>query len=120
MKGTVYVFLLSVILSFNMGNTASAHFQMIIPSDEIVAQSESKEIELDVMFIHPFEGHGMNMERPGSFGVFVRIEGDLEGLIYTGEIEKEVMDKLKPGDKIKAKIIKVDIEQAKIGLSAKL
>ena len=72
MKGTVYVFLLSVILSFNMGNTASAHFQMIIPSDEIVAQSESKEIELDVMFIHPFEGHGMNMERPGSFGVFVR------------------------------------------------
>jgi ribosomal protein S1 len=30
------------------------------------------------------------------------------------------MNELKPGDKIKVKIIKVDIEQAKIGLSAKI
>jgi small subunit ribosomal protein S1 len=54
------------------------------------------------------------------FGVFVRIEGELEGLVFANEIEKEVMDKLKPGDKIKVKVIKVDIEQAKIGLSAKV
>jgi len=54
------------------------------------------------------------------FGVFVKIDEDLEGLIYAGEIDKEVISQLKVGDKIKAKIIKVDIEQGKIGLSAKL
>jgi small subunit ribosomal protein S1 len=53
------------------------------------------------------------------FGVFVKLEEDLEGLIYSNEIDKEEASKLKPGDKIKAKIIKVDVEQAKIGLSAR-
>ncbi|MDP8259752.1 MAG: 30S ribosomal protein S1 [Candidatus Gygaella obscura] len=53
------------------------------------------------------------------FGVFVKIEDGIEGLIYSSEIEKEQMSAFKPGDKINAKIIKVDIEQAKIGLSAK-
>jgi predicted RNA-binding protein with RPS1 domain len=51
--------------------------------------------------------------------VFVKIEDDLEGLIYPNEIDKEVMDKLKPSDKIKAQIIKMEPEQAKIGLSAR-
>jgi len=54
------------------------------------------------------------------FGVFVKIEEDLEGLVYASEIDKETVAKLKPGDKIKVKIIKVDVEQAKIGLSAKI
>lgn len=54
------------------------------------------------------------------FGVFVKIEPELEGLIYTGEIDKEQVASLKPGDKVKAKVIKIDIEQGKIGLSAKL
>jgi len=54
------------------------------------------------------------------FGVFVKLEEDLEGLVFTGEIDKDQQAKLKPGDKIKVKVIKVDIEQAKIGLSAKV
>jgi len=54
------------------------------------------------------------------FGVFVKIEEELEGLIYASEIEKDAVSSLKPGDKIKAKVIKVDVEQAKIGLSAKI
>jgi small subunit ribosomal protein S1 len=54
------------------------------------------------------------------FGVFVKIEEELEGLIYSSEIEKEAAATLKPQDKIKAKVIKVDVEQAKIGLSAKI
>jgi ribosomal protein S1 len=53
------------------------------------------------------------------FGVFVKLEEDLEGLIYNSEIDKEKLSQLKSGDKISAKIIKVDVEQAKIGLSAK-
>lgn len=55
-----------------------------------------------------------------NFGVFVKIEEELEGLVFSGEIEKEAMDQLKPADKIKVKIIKIDPGSAKIGLSAKI
>jgi small subunit ribosomal protein S1 len=54
------------------------------------------------------------------FGVFVKIGEDLEGLIYASEIDKDELGKLKPADKIKVKVIKVDVDQAKIGLSARI
>ena len=54
------------------------------------------------------------------FGVFVKIEDDLEGLVFTNEIDAEKLKQLKPGEKINVKIIKVDVEQGKIGLSAKI
>lgn len=54
------------------------------------------------------------------FGVFVKITDELEGLIYASEIDKDKVQQLKAGDKIKAKVIKVDIEQGKIGLSARI
>ena len=54
------------------------------------------------------------------FGVFVKITDELEGLVYASEIEKDEVLKLKPGDKIKVKVIKVDVEQAKIGLTPKI
>lgn len=54
------------------------------------------------------------------FGVFVKIDEELEGLIYSSEIDKEMAAQLKPGDKVRAKVIKVDVEQAKIGLSSKI
>jgi small subunit ribosomal protein S1 len=55
-----------------------------------------------------------------NFGVFVKLEEELEGLVFSGEIDKEIMDKLKPADKLKVKIIKIDPGSAKIGLSAKI
>ena len=55
-----------------------------------------------------------------NFGVFVKLEEDLEGLVFSGEIEKDKMQSLNPGDKLKVKIIKVDPDTAKIGLSAKI
>ncbi len=54
------------------------------------------------------------------FGVFVKLEDELEGLVFSSEIEPAQMNSLKVGDKIKVKVIKVDIEQAKIGLSTKI
>jgi len=54
------------------------------------------------------------------FGVFVKINEDLEGLVYASEIDKDALTQLKAGDKLKAKVIKVDAEQAKIGLSTKI
>lgn len=55
-----------------------------------------------------------------NFGVFVKLEDEVEALVYSSEIDKEKAAALKPGDKIRVKIIKVDVEQMKIGVSAKL
>jgi len=55
-----------------------------------------------------------------NFGVFVKLEDDIEALVYSSEIDKEQAAALKPGDKLKVKIIKVDTEQMKIGVSTRL
>jgi len=55
-----------------------------------------------------------------NFGVFVKLNDDVEALVYSSEIEKEKAAALKPGDKLKVRIIKVDVEQMKIGVSAKV
>jgi small subunit ribosomal protein S1 len=54
------------------------------------------------------------------FGVFVKIEEDLTGLVYANEIEKERAADLKVGDKINVKVVKIDAEEGKIGLTAKI
>lgn len=57
------------------------------------------------------------------FGIFIEIEGGVEGLIYSSEIvqlaEGEDQEPIKEGDEIKAKIIRIDLEEKKIGLSMK-
>ncbi len=54
-----------------------------------------------------------------NFGVFVKLEDDIEALVYSSEIDKEKAAALKPGDSIDVKVIKVDVEQMKIGVSAR-
>jgi len=61
---------------------------MIIPSDDIVSKEDSKKITLDVKFIHPFEGHYMNMDKPEAFGVFLR--GQKKDLLKT--LKKKVIN----------------------------
>ncbi len=72
LKKMVWTFLLStaIFMGSHFRDSAQAHFQMIIPSDDMVSQEDSREVSLDVRFTHPFEGHGMNMEKPVQFGVF--------------------------------------------------
>jgi len=53
-----------------------------------------------------------------NFGVFVKLDDDVEALVYSSEIDKTKAEQLKQGDKIQVKIIKVDVEQMKIGVSA--
>ena len=55
-----------------------------------------------------------------NFGVFVKLEEELEGLVFSGEIEEEKMNSLQPGDKLKVKVIKITPASAKIGLSARI
>ena len=49
-----------------------AHFGVVIPSDDIITQADAKKINLEVKFIHPMEGHYMEMVKPKQFGVLVR------------------------------------------------
>ena len=55
-----------------------------------------------------------------NFGVFVKLEEDIEALVYSSEIDKTQAAALKAGDKLQVKIIKVDVEGMKIGVSARL
>lgn len=49
-----------------------AHFQMIIPSDDMVKQEEGRTLHLDLRFWHPLEDRGMQMTAPAQFGVIIQ------------------------------------------------
>jgi cobalt/nickel transport protein len=66
------VFILSALAATTLVLPASAHFGVLIPSNEIVSQSESRIVKLDAKFMHPMEGNHMQMDRPTGFGVTVR------------------------------------------------
>jgi small subunit ribosomal protein S1 len=57
------------------------------------------------------------------FGIFIELEGGVEGLIYSSEIEqapgKSLDETFKIGAELTARIIKVDTDERKIGLSIK-
>jgi len=52
--------------------TVEAHFQGLIPSDDMVSKSDNRTISIGLIFFHPFEGEYMNMDKPAQFGVMVR------------------------------------------------
>ena len=57
------------------------------------------------------------------FGAFVRLEGGIEGLIYTSELSAEPVEKpadvVNPGDRVKALVTRIDPGEQKISLSIK-
>lgn len=48
---------------------AAAHFAMIIPSDSMIGEGESRLLRVTLAFSHPFEGKGRELARPVQFGV---------------------------------------------------
>jgi small subunit ribosomal protein S1 len=56
-----------------------------------------------------------------NFGAFVKLEEDLEGLLHISELSDNkvtnVEDIVKPGMKVEVRVIRVDTEERKIGLS---
>ncbi len=62
----------SAAISIAMTNTTLAHFQMIIPSDDMIKQDEPRKLQIDARFWHPLEGYGMAMDKPVQFGVMHR------------------------------------------------
>ena len=66
------------------------------------------------------EGH---ISKIVSFGLFIEIEKDIEGLVHISEIMDNIPGKMedlfKEGDKVKVRVIKLDDAQRKIRLSMK-
>ncbi|MDP8234724.1 MAG: DUF4198 domain-containing protein [Candidatus Saelkia tenebricola] len=62
-----------------LGNKCFAHFGMIIPATDIVESQKEADLNLKVMFAHPFQGSTMNMEKPVQFGVY--FDGEKEDLM---------------------------------------
>jgi len=72
MSKLVFFLTLVILTLFSPPSIVKAHFQGLIPSDDMVTKSDSKTISLDVAFFHPFEGLYMDMSKPAVFGVMVR------------------------------------------------
>lgn len=52
--------------------TGLAHFGLVLPSDDEVSKGDPKALSLSIKFLHPFEGHMMDMAKPKTFGVIVQ------------------------------------------------
>ena len=61
--------LLLFLLLLLVAASAQAHFGLILPSSAIVSQDDSKTLTLQLKFLHPMEGHYMEMVKPQRFGV---------------------------------------------------
>lgn len=103
---TIFHLFAAVILATAMTSPAFAHFQMIVPSTDIVSPTDSKEMSLRMMFIHPMEGDSMDMARPVEFGVLAKgkkqdLLETLEPMDYRGHSAFKTNFKIKrPGDHI--------------------
>lgn len=89
MKKLKFLFTTCSLMLF-FSTVSFAHFGMIIPSANTVDQSD-REIDLSLSFSHPFEGIGMELEKPGSF--YVVHDGNKEDLLPFLK-QTTVMDKL--------------------------
>ncbi len=75
-------FFLMFVLALVAASPASAHFGMVIPSDQMVMQGEDTNVKLDLLFWHPFEDIAMELVKPAKFSVVVGgKETDLLGLL---------------------------------------
>lgn len=85
MNRLIYITIFAAFI-FLYSHSAWSHFGVIIPSDDIVSQKDSKKISLQVKFIHPFEWQFMNMEKPKKFGVMA--EGKNQDLLGDLKVKK--------------------------------
>ncbi len=64
-----------------------------------------------------------SVSKIASFGAFVELEDDIDGLVHISQISEDriekVKDKLNVGDQVEARVIKVDKVERRIGLSIK-
>lgn len=70
-------------------SAAMAHFQVLMPSSNMVTAEGARTVALDIVFTHPMEqGPVMDMGRPAAFGVLVNGEKtDLSDTLEAGDVE---------------------------------
>jgi len=66
-KGSMALIVAGLILM--TGPPAGSHFGMLIPSDTMVMQEDSRTVTLTLSFSHPFEMKGMELVKPRIFAV---------------------------------------------------
>jgi cobalt/nickel transport protein len=67
---------------------ARSHFGMVIPSDSMIMQEDSRTLKITLSFAHPFDRQGLELAKPKSFAVVTG--GKMDNLL--GKLEKtEVM-----------------------------
>jgi small subunit ribosomal protein S1 len=80
-----------------------------------------KQLELDPWQHEIADRFGVGTEHTGeitkvtNFGVFVALEKDLEGLLHISELTPT--DHLQPGAKVRVKVLRIDRDERKIGLT---
>lgn len=79
---------MAVLMVFMFAGQAFAHFGMLIPDKSEVEQAD-KTVHYQMSFSHPFEGLGMDMEKPAHFDVY--FEGKKTDLL-PGLTPMKVMD----------------------------
>ena len=66
---------------------------------------------------------GGKVARVAGYGAFIELDHDIDGLVHISQISEEriekVKDHLKEGDEVKARVIKIDKDERRIGLSIK-
>lgn len=63
------------------------------------------------------------VSKVASYGAFIELDHDIDGLVHISQISEEriekVKDQLNAGDEVSARVIKIDREERRIGLSIK-
>jgi small subunit ribosomal protein S1 len=61
--------------------------------------------------------------RVAGYGAFIELENDIDGLVHISQVSEERIEKIKDhlneGDEVSARVIKIDKEERRIGLSIK-
>ena len=58
-----------------------------------------------------------------TYGAFIELQNDIDGLVHISQVSEEHVDKLKDvlkvGDTVEARVIKIDKDERRLGLSIK-
>ncbi len=100
-KQIQHILLMAVVVLW--AASASAHFGMLIPSDNMVMQDDDRDIALTLSFSHPFELVGMPLAVPKALGVVaggntLDLSGKLEPTVIMEQPAFRAIHKIKrPG-----------------------
>ncbi|MGA1932597.1 DUF4198 domain-containing protein [Arcobacter sp. YIC-464] len=63
-----------LILLFCFAIVANAHFLTLLPNTDLIQNKNESKLNIEAMFIHPYEQTGMNMEKPK--GIFLNTKSN--------------------------------------------